>query len=213
MKTYNEIVKDIAAAREKARKMRECAEVELSAHNLKASGGYYEKANNLEIAIKIMQDNAVCAFAAENVNTIADIMKKFDGKPYGEKTAEKMRNMAKSAGLGFYLSRRYSIATVSFYPLDENGYTVHGVEVELDGYNNEYLTDNNKIAAFDPQPIIDRYTAKYCDNPGEKVLEIILAVKDYENAKKALENTAKALNDLLPSGHCSADYFVKTFYL
>ena len=138
MKTYSDILKDIAAARagmvdtaksEKdftraamitAHKSGTDAEFDAAKAAYKAAEEKYAaecKHNEvLQMAAEVLKDNAAQAFFAENIETICNIWSKYAGKPCGEKTAEKIRKELFAAlGVRVWISDSYNDACITCY--------------------------------------------------------------------------------------------------
>lgn len=138
MKTYSDILKDIAAARadmidtaktEKdlarnamltARKSGTDAEFDAAEAVYKAAAEKYaaecKHNEDLQMAVEVLKDNAAQAFFVENISTICAIWNKYNGKPLGEKTAEKIRKELFAAlGVRVWISNKYNDACITCY--------------------------------------------------------------------------------------------------
>lgn len=138
MKKYTEILKAIAAARagmidtaktEKdlarnamltARKSGTDAEFDAAEAAYKAATEKYaaecKRNEDLQMAVEVLKDNAAQAFFAENIDDICAIWNKYNGKPLGEKTAEKIRKELFAAlGVRVWISNKYSDACITCY--------------------------------------------------------------------------------------------------
>ena len=138
MKKYTEILKDIAAARadmidtakaEKeytraamlaAHKSGTDAEFDAAEAAYKAATEKYaaecKRNEDLQMAVEVLKDNAAQAFFAENIDDICAIWNKYNGKPLGEKTAEKIRKELFAAlGVRVWISNNYNDAYITCY--------------------------------------------------------------------------------------------------
>lgn len=138
MKKYNEILKDIAAARagmiDTAKAEKECARTAMIAARksgtdaeFDAAAAAYEAAaekyaaeckhnEDQQMTVETLKDNAAQAFFAENIGSICSIWNKYAGKPCGEKTAEKIRKELFAAlGVRVWISNKYSDACITCY--------------------------------------------------------------------------------------------------
>lgn len=138
MKKYAEILKDVASARagmvdtaasEKdltrkamftARKAGTDAEFNAAAAAYKAAEEKYAAEcrhnEDLQMAVEILKDNAAQAFFTENIETICNIWNKYQKKPLGEKTAEKIRKeLFETLGVRVWISNKYSDARITCY--------------------------------------------------------------------------------------------------
>ena len=138
MKKYNEILKDIAAARagmidtaktEKdltrnamltARKSGSDAEFDAAKTAYEAAAEKYaaecKHNEDLQMSVEVLKDNAAQAFFAENIGNICGVWSRYAGKPCGEKTAEKIRKELFAAlGVRVWISNKYSDACITCY--------------------------------------------------------------------------------------------------
>lgn len=138
MKAYTEILNDIATARagmvdtaksEKdftraamitAHKSGTDAEFDAAEAAYKAASEKYvaecKHNEDLQMAVEVLKDNAAQAFFAENIDDICAIWNKYNGKPLGEKTAEKIRKELFAAlGVRVWISNKYNDACITCY--------------------------------------------------------------------------------------------------
>ena len=106
-----------------------------------------EKWANVEIdcnvKIALLKSNAKLALMNDILDVVVSTFNKFSGKPYGEKTKEKISNEVKEkVNCGAYISRN----TIYVYTLDYVG-REYDLEIGMKDYNNKLLIDN-KIQKF-----------------------------------------------------------------
>lgn len=106
---------------------------------------------DLRITMKILKNNAKVALFNEVLPLALEVLKKYNGKPYGEKTKEKISNEVKAAtNCRFYISSRYGSQSFEVYPANTfgNDYNISCGTKYTDGNKKQLLIDN-KI-----QPVI-----------------------------------------------------------
>ena len=141
---------------------------------IKASEGK----KNLQITLKILKSNARIALFNEVLPVALNILKKYSGKPYGEKTKQKISDEIKAVtNCRFYITSRWDSYSYDIYPVDGSGndynitcgtkYTNRGLK--------PLLVDNKiQLVTFDE---IELY---YIDR--EYVEDILKRVKDINAA-------------------------------
>lgn len=158
-----------------------------------------------KLRAEILRENLKAAMFEQAKAALFEILQKYDGKPYGEKTREKIAaEMEEKTGLYMYISRRYSSAEIRIYKR-----TPYGASEEITagagGNDPQVLTAENKIHA----PTEEEKTrfcvwyerARYTE-PAEidaRIDEIIAAHKAAEEALKAYNAAAEAFNKIAPN--------------
>ncbi len=214
MKKYSEIMEEIKTARAemtdtaKAEKEIERAAYLEMAHNgtpeeKETARAAFKKAcdklteetnrnNDIKIKIEILKENAKQAIFAENIRTICDIWNKYENKPHGEKTAQKIRDEIKSAtGCRVYIGNKWEDAHITIYP-GVNGY---GDEITIcpiwNGEKQPALNNSNKIIKLYPEKMRVCYCGEYVDDINAQ-LDAIKAA--HAGAIKALEEYRAAID-------------------
>lgn len=121
--------------------------------------------NDIEIKIQILKENAKQALFAENINAICDIWNKYENKPHGEKTAQKIRDEIKNkTGLRVYIGNKWDDAQITIYP----GAGMHSDEITIaplrNGEKQPALSPENKIKKLHPENLRVCYCSEYVDN-------------------------------------------------
>ena len=151
-----------------------------------------ESIYRLKIINKILQSNAEAAFIAESIPVIKAAFKKYEGKKYGEKTRENIRQEAKNNGVFFYIGGTTTSETLHLCDVTPEGYTGR-MKIEL--YTKvHFISPENRIQA-EAAEVSER---AYIENPEERAEEIIQAKRQLEEATKAARAAESALNNLLP---------------
>lgn len=217
MKKYNEIINEMKTLRAsmtdtaktekeldrlallEVRKNGAPEEYEKALATYKAAEARYieECANNEDIKIKleILKDNAAQALFAENIGTICEVWNKYEGKPHGEKTAQKIRDELKSAtGKRVYIGNRYDDAKITLYT--DNNYSNIEIVPKWNGEKQPATDNNNKIVKLNPDNMRVYCGNEYVENINEHLIAIKEAHKAAKEAEKALENAISIYNNL-----------------
>lgn len=167
-----------------------------------------EKGN---IVSRILHDNSRRVLLAAVLPEIKAVFSKYDGKSYGEKTKEKIRDeIVRRCNCSVYISKEYKHADFHIVPLNEDGYNDYSFKYNdfelMPQYNpetgeyNSILTGENKINAGS----IDNYKLMncpyFCQEPEERAAQIIEKNREYNSMLKELERMESEYNSLLPSG-------------
>lgn len=154
------------------------------------------------IAVKVMSDNARAVFFAEALPAAAAVLEKYDGKKYGPKTAEKIREAMKARGYYFGMRAEKYHTTVYINPVDRR--TVNGpcYNYEISYYKDArpLSFENNTINAMaifagTPYGAPKHYVMAIC-----QAAAIQAAFEKVKEAETAFKEAAAAFNAMLPSG-------------
>lgn len=133
---------------------------------------------------------------------VAEILEKYAGKPYGEKTAEKMRaELYTRARAYFYIDRAYPWA-------------IEVIEARADGCTDPsgerftiwqnptpyFLTDDNKINTPRPDVWHVESLKPYTENPAELIKTLDGLKAQAENLAEELKTICKEYNAKAPAG-------------
>jgi len=169
----------------------------------------------LEIKARILKANARAALLAESLPIIKKAFEPYAGKPYGEKTAEKIREEVHRAGYGFYFEGQDDYRIV-VYTLNEDGYKSFADESETKGTANDenghimsFITSDNKINVLNVYQVKPR--DNYSENPTKDAHRIDKAIKAYNKATKEIESQRRDLCDLLPDGIPRPDTYIREY--
>jgi ribosomal protein L31 len=101
-----------------------------------------ERKQDLQITLKILQNNAKIALFNEVMPVALEVLSKYNGKPYGTKTRQKISDEIKEkTNCRFYISSCYGLDSFDIYPSDaSNEYSINcGTE------NQKQILIDNKI--------------------------------------------------------------------
>ena len=103
-----------------------------------------EKKQDLQITLKILQNNAKIALFNEVMPVALEIISKYNGKPYGTKTRQKISDEVKEkTNCRFYISSRYGSDSFNIYPNDVSSeYNIDCGTAYTNGSQKQILIDN-----------------------------------------------------------------------
>ena len=178
-----------------------------------------ERENNetQKIKIEILKDNAARAVFAENIHTICEIWNKYENKPHGEKTAQKIRDEIKNAtGLRVYIGNRYDDAHITIYFDYNSGAPFNDLEIVpiWNGEKQPALIDN-KVTKIDPEKMRVYCCGEYVDDVNAHIKALKKAHAAAIKAEKALDDAISEYNKLTRGkiNHASAREGVKKWFI
>ena len=212
MKTLQEIKKEIEAnlevkrandaEREKAKNAFIAAH---KAHDRDAAGlasleieKLQKNAERISARGKVLKNNYNYILVETGKNALAEIIKKYDGKKHGEKTAEKIRDEMREKGFSCYLPANHYLSQVrDSIEINERGAYGRGVEIWTEN-RAKIIDENNVIHAEAVAELVSPY--KYIDNI-EKYLDKIERLTDEtRKAFDAANAKAHELNEIAVEG-------------
>ena len=156
----------------------------------------------LEITAKIWKENARQAVFAETVGVVAELIGKYAGKQFGEKTAAKFKEeFFERTGFHVYFNREqyreeiHLVDTTYLFRHDDLEISVKSATVG----NNNKLFDGNKLVAYNAEDFKLNFCADYVENPERRAREIMDRYAELKAAYALFENQCKMFNELLPS--------------
>lgn len=214
MKKFNEIIKEVNQTRQNIK------EVEEKSKEIRKTYSYItdikerhekmktvenellrleEKKEDLQITIKILNSNAKIALFNEVMPQVLEILAKYNNKPYGPKTEQKIKDEIKEKiKCGFYISSRYSSQEYNIFPLDFNGntYDIECGTKYIEGKQKKLL-DDNKIQVPELNDLTLYYTSKeYIDNIPKRIKDLKKLYKKAYEKQKELEKICSEYNSL-----------------
>ena len=207
MKTLNEIREErqanaarVAELNEKTKRAANCWRTKEPATEDFATMGA-ELATAKKIGL-ILKNNYNYRLAADVLPALVEVLKKYNGKKYGEKTQEKMREEFKAmTGCGLYLER-FSFSqkcnNAHIYEM-RDGYK-QGEEIECFTANAYIINDDNIIQA-QPADAFRLYDYReYIENPAERDAELAAKKKELDELRNAFNKAVDAYNALTVNG-------------
>ena len=112
--------------------------------NTEATEKTNEKKQDLQITLKILQNNAKIALFNEVMPVALEVLSKYNGKPYGIKTKQKISDEIKEkTNCRFYISSRYGSDSFNIYPNDVSSeYNIDCGTAYTNGSQKQILIDN-----------------------------------------------------------------------
>ena len=210
MKTLNEIKKEIEANQEVKRANdaeREKAENAFiaahKAHDRDAARlasleieKLQKNADRISARGKVLKNNYNYILVETCKAALAEIMKKYDGKKRGEKTAEKIRDEMREKGLTCYLPANHYLSQVrDSVEINERGAYGRGLEIWTGA---SIVDENNTIHAQPVAELVNSY--KYIDNIEKYLDKIERLTAETRKAFDAANAKAHELNEIAVDG-------------
>lgn len=212
MKTLNEIKKEIEANQEVKRANdaeREKADNAFisahKAHDRDAAGlasleidKLKKNAERISARGKVLTNNYNYILVETGKNALAEIMKKYDGKKHGEKTAEKIRDEMREKGFACYLpANHYLSPIIDSIVINERGAYGRGVEIWTEN-RAKIIDGTNTIHAEAVAELASPY--KYIDNIEKYLDKIERLTAETRKAFDAAKAKAHELNEIAVEG-------------
>ena len=162
---------------------------------LKAS----EEKKNLQITLKILKSNAKIALFNEVLPVALEVLKKYSGKPYGEKTKQKISDEVKAAtNCRFYINSSWNSYSYDIYPVDGfgNDYNITCGTEYTDGSRKPLVVDNKiQVVTFDEIKLY-YISREYVENVPERVEAIKAAYAEAVAKQEELQAACDRFNAL-----------------
>lgn len=225
MKTFDELVQEAANvaqeiktieqwftdSRENVREMINAGRIEeYKTMRKDAEAQEIEKSKRLEllkVAQKILKDNIRVAYFTETMPIVLEVLRKYEGKPIGEKTEAKIRDELKEQGIYFSINYggQYSSDYIHFSPLAgaDYGFKYDDMKImtKYDGGNKRPMfggTNGNRLIVYDLDMYYLYWCSDYVDDYMFRADSILYRYKELKEQRERLEAEYKSLNDLLP---------------
>lgn len=173
-----------------------------------------EHKKDLVLTRKILTNNAKIALFNEVLPVALEILKKYSGKPYGEKTREKIAEEIKAAtNCRFYINSRYDSHYFDVYPVDVfgNDYNISCGTKYANGDKKPLLVNNKiQLVAFDDLELY-YISNEYVEDVPRRVKELKAVYKEAVAKQKELEHICNRFN-ALAVGDIPYIYSNKTLY-
>lgn len=150
----------------------------------------------------ILRNNYNHRLAADVLPALVEMLKKYNGKKYGEKTREKMGEEFKTmTGCGLYLERyTFSPKCNSAHVYEMRDGYKRGEEIEFGTQPNFIINDENIIQA-QPADAFKVYDfGEYIEDPAGRVAELEEKKKELDEMRAAFNKAVAAYNALTVNG-------------
>lgn len=189
---YNDILRSIDSIKDKVAFRKEHKkEIE---ENDKKLISLYLKDEDFSLKVKYLKNNAKVAIFNEVMPVALEVLKKYNNKPYGEKTALKIRNeIIEKCGFRFYIhENKYNIYGVNPYSDD--------VEIRVKYSSDKKALVNNKIQLVSMEDLEICYTSDYVEDINETIKKLREAHKKAREAWEEYKKTCEEYNELTVDG-------------
>ena len=146
---------------------------------------------------KVLTNNYNYILVEAGKNALAEILKKYDGKKHGEKTAEKIRVEMREKGFSFYFPTNYFTLAKDSISINERETSGRGVEIWTEN-RAKIIDENNTIHAEAVAEVVNRY--KFIDNIETYLDEIERLTAETRKAFDAANAKAHELNEIAVEG-------------
>lgn len=211
MKTLNEIKKEIEANQEvKRANDAERAKADNAfiaahkAHDRDAAGLVSLEIDKLQKAAerisargKVLTNNYNYVLVETGKKALAEILKKYDGKKHGEKTAEKIRDEMRENGFSFYFPTNYFTQTKDSININERGAYGRGLDIWTKN-RAKIVDENNTVHADAVAELVSPY--EYIDNIEKYLDKIERLTAETRKAFDAANAKAHELNEIAVEG-------------
>lgn len=210
MKTYNEILKDIEktqkaykAAQEKEQNIIDLmynardlkSKIEIKKEHHEELKKIEQKKIDLNITIKMLRNNAKRALFVETVPAIIETLNKYNNKPYGEKTRDRISDEIKTAtGCRCYIKNSYGDSEINIYP------TLYSYEIKIYTKDFKILNSENKIQVPTAENLKLYYVSEYIENIPAAIKAMKSAYKKAVEKQKELEKICDEFNHYAVGG-------------
>lgn len=156
-----------------------------------------KRAERISARGKVLTNNYNYVLVETGKTALAEILKKYDGKKHGAKTAEKIRDEMRENGFSFYFPANYFTQTKDCININEGG--AYGRRVEICTKKCAKIVDeNNTIHAKAVAELSSPY--KYIDNIETYLDEIERLTAETRKAFDAATAKAHELNEIAVEG-------------
>lgn len=158
-----------------------------------------ETTKNLSLTIKYLQNNARIALFHDVMPVLLDILSKYKGKPYGEKTREKIaKELEERIGARAYISTRYDTDEIRIYPSNSFGNTY---TITAGTKPNEHILIDNKIQILPIESFSIWYINKrYFEDIQAAIVEMETLYNKAYSMQKELDSVCSAFNKYTVEG-------------
>ena len=203
MKTYAEIVKERKALNaENVGRHARLAKLEEDRFAWKETQAERTKLSEeimlADIQRKILDDNAMQAKAAEIRPALVELLEKYDGKPYGPKTADRLRaEFMERTGLWLFLDwNQYgNYCRITIQGRDKPFWDLDLVTENDSGRG---LGGDHKLHSLAGDPLKLLYRRAYTEDPAATALEIVARYNRLKELAETLDAERRGLQGLLP---------------
>ncbi len=150
----------------------------------------------------ILKNNYNYRLAADVLPALVEVLKKYNGKKYGEKTQEKIREEFKAmTGCGLYLERyTFSPKCNSAHVYEMRDGYKRGEEIEFGTQPNFIINDENIIQAQPAEAFRLYDYREYIEDPAGRVAQLAEKKKELDEMRAAFNKAVDSYNALAVNG-------------
>lgn len=158
---------------------------------------YRERIKKCELRIKYMNNNAKIALFNEAMPSVLEVLSKYEGKPYGKKTEEKIANEVKEK-INCYAYIRSG--QIHVFQVGKNNYEFYcGIKSGL--YNEKKILDGNKIQHIEIEDLSISYiNTTYYEDIDSTIEELERLHKEAKQKQDELNEIFEKYNELIVDG-------------
>lgn len=158
-----------------------------------------ETTKNLSLTVKFLQNNARIALFNDVMPVLLDILSKYKGKPYGEKTRDKIaKELEERIGARAYIGTRYDTDEIRIYPSNSFGNTY---TITVGTKPNEHILIDNKIQILPIESFSIWYiNSRYFEDIQAAIVEMETLYNKAYSMQKELDSICSAFNKYAVEG-------------
>ena len=158
-----------------------------------------ETTKNLSLTVKFLQNNARIALFNDVMPVLLDILSKYKGKPYGEKTRDKIaKELEERIGARAYIGTRYDTDEIRIYPSNSFGNTY---TITVGTKPNEHILIDNKIQILPLESFSIWYiNSRYFEDIQAAIVEMETLYNKAYSMQKELDSVCSAFNKYAVEG-------------
>ena len=158
-----------------------------------------ETTKNLSLTIKFLQNNARIALFHDVMPVLLDILSKYKGKPYGEKTSDKIaKELDERIDARAYIGTRYDTDEIRIYPSNSFGNTY---TITVGTKPNEHILIDNKIQILPLESFSIWYiNSRYFEDIQAAIEEMEMLYNKAYSMQKELDSVCIAFNKYAVEG-------------
>lgn len=158
-----------------------------------------EITKNLSLTIKFLQNNARIALFHDVMPVLLDILSKYKGKPYGEKTTDKIaKELEERICARAYIRTRYDTDEIRIYPSNSFGNTY---TITVGTKPNEHILIDNKIQILPIESFSIWYiNSRYFEDIQAAIEEMETLYNKAYSMQKELDSVCSAFNKYAVEG-------------
>lgn len=173
-----------------------------------------EREKDLELTRKILKNNAKIALFNEVLPVALEILKKYSGRPYGEKTRQKISDEVKEkTNCRFYIESHYGSQSFEIYPVEccSNAYNISCGTDYTDGCKKPLLVNNKiQLVTFDELALY-YISREYVEDVPQRIKELKTIYNEAVIKQKELRAICDSYNSLAV-GDIQRIYYDKRIY-